>query len=151
MRFVHFAAMAAVLSAAAQAQSTSPLQQFVGQWRGSGTLRFSNEAVENVTCRAQNVLRGSELSVSVNCVNASFKMIADATLRIVGPVLVGNWRVVDPALHGALHGSIAPSGAINTTLAGSIDGFLSIGITGNRLLVHFTAPTAAGIRVTMTK
>ena len=102
--------LAAALCAAgglSQASAGEAFTRLAGQWRGKGTIEFSNKSKETLHCRAAyDVLeRGANLQLSIRCASDSYKIDLLGNANEAGGKVTGSWSEATLNVSGSLSGS----------------------------------------------
>lgn len=77
-----------------------------GQWRGSGTIEFSNKSKETLHCRAAyDVLGSANLELSIRCASESYKIDLLGKATEAGGKVSGSWSEATLNIAGSLSGT----------------------------------------------
>jgi hypothetical protein len=78
-----------------------------GQWRGNGTIEFSNKSKETLHCRAAyDVLQsGANLELSIRCASDSYHIDLLGKVTEAGGKVSGSWSEATLNVSGSLNGT----------------------------------------------
>ena len=107
---MHRIILAAALCAAtgiSQASAGEAFNRLAGQWRGNGTIEFSNKSKETLHCRAAyDVLeRGAQLQLAIRCASDSYKIELLGSANEAGGKVTGSWSEATLNVSGSLSGN----------------------------------------------
>jgi len=103
-----FAAVFCVtVAGTATAHAGDAFSRLEGQWRGSGTIEFSNKSKETLHCRAAyDVLHsGDTLELSIRCASDSYHIDLLGTATEAGGKVSGSWSEATLNVAGSLNGT----------------------------------------------
>jgi hypothetical protein len=88
------------------------VQNLEGRWRGKGYIEVSGGAREEIQCIATYVLRekGNGIEQNLRCASTSYKVDAQAKLRVSGDSVSGNWEEKQYAATGSVLGKVKLGG-----------------------------------------
>ena len=104
------ASLALSLAPAHAERTTSPFDDFVGQWAGNGTVSLANGASERIRCQAAYATGSdsSNLRSIIRCASDSYKFELNSDVSYQAGTLSGNWREASRNISGSLTGSAEP-------------------------------------------
>jgi len=90
-----------------QASAGDAFKRIEGQWRGKGTIEFSNKSKETLHCRAAyDVLQsGANLQLAIRCASDSYKIDLLGNANEANGKVTGNWSEATLNVSGTLSGS----------------------------------------------
>ena len=96
-----------VVAAARPAYASDTFQQLAGQWRGGGTVNYTDGTHERLECRAAyDVLKsGNDLQLSIRCASASYKFNLMGNAQERGGQVKGTWSEESRHVSGSLSGT----------------------------------------------
>ena len=116
-----------VLGTAGAASANDTFRQLAGQWRGNGTVAYSDGTHETLHCRAAyDVLKsGSTLQLSIRCASPSYNINLIGSANERNGHVTGTWSEASRNVAGQLSGTAqgnrlqvtASSPALTATLA----------------------------------
>lgn len=110
---MHRIILAAALCAIciSQASAGEAFKRLAGQWRGKGTIEFSNKSKETLHCRAAYDVLGSgaQLQLAIRCASDSYKIELLGNANEAGGKVTGNWSEATLNVSGSLSGSVEGS------------------------------------------
>lgn len=91
------------------AQGVSPFAKFLGVWRGSGQVLFTNGDAERINCRANylSLEAANELSLDLVCATESYRIEIRSQLVAVGREVQGTWTETSHQMTGNLVGRLS--------------------------------------------
>lgn len=110
-RTIFAAVLCVTVGGTASAFAGDAFSRLEGQWRGNGTIEFSNKSKETLHCRAAyDVLAaGANLELSIRCASDSYHIDLLGKATDTGGKVNGNWSEatlnVAGTLSGTAHGS----------------------------------------------
>lgn len=90
-----------------QASAGDAFKRIEGQWRGKGTIEFSNKSKETLHCRAAyDVLQsGANLQLAIRCASDSYKIDLLGNANEANGKVTGSWSEATLNVSGTLSGS----------------------------------------------
>jgi len=90
-----------------QATAGDAFKRIEGQWRGKGTIEFSNKSKETLHCRAAyDVLQsGANLQLAIRCASDSYKIDLLGNANEANGKVTGSWSEATLNVSGTLSGS----------------------------------------------
>jgi hypothetical protein len=91
------------------AEGVNPFAKFLGSWRGSGQVLFTNGDVERINCRANylSLQAANELSLDLVCATESYRIEIRSQLVAVGREVQGTWTETSRQVTGNLVGRLS--------------------------------------------
>jgi hypothetical protein len=92
---------------ASQALAGDAFKRIEGQWRGNGTIEFSNKSKETLHCRASyDVLQsGANLQLAIRCASDSYRIDLMGNATEANGKISGSWSEATLNVSGSLSGS----------------------------------------------
>jgi hypothetical protein len=110
-RTIFAAVLCVTIGGTASAFAGDAFTRLEGQWRGNGTIEFSNKAKETLHCRAAyDVLQsGANLELSIRCASDSYKIDLLGKASEMGGKVSGSWSEATLNVSGSLTGTASGS------------------------------------------
>jgi hypothetical protein len=103
-----FAAAALIAPTLGMAQGASPFTRFIGIWRGSGQVLFTNGDAERLNCRASyQASQSNDVSLTLVCATESYRVEIHSQLLARGRDVEGTWTETTHQVTGNIAGQIA--------------------------------------------
>jgi hypothetical protein len=154
------AAALVVLLGSVMAPSAAPadvpalFKQLAGSWRGVGDLVLEDGTREQLSCRGYYVLKseGHGLSIASLCSSSKEKFEFRSLVSESGSAISGQWEERTYHATGQVSGS-ASGTTMNLSFSGTIDGTISISLTGQTHSVNVSAAGAGikGVSISLTR
>lgn len=139
---------------AALADSAALFKQLAGSWRGEGDLVLVDGTRERLSCTGYYVLKseGKGLSIASLCSSPKQKFEFRSLVTDSGNGISGQWEERTYHATGQVSGS-ANGTAINLSFSGTIEGKISISLTGKTHSVNVSAAGAGvkGVSISLTR
>jgi hypothetical protein len=139
---------------AAFADATTLFKQLAGSWRGAGDLVLEDGTREQLSCRGYYVLKseGRGLSIASLCSSAKQKFEFRSLVSESGSTISGEWEERTYHATGQVSGS-AKGTTMNLSFSGTIEGKISISLTGQSHSVNVSAAGAGikGVSISLTR
>lgn len=139
---------------AALADASSLFKQLAGSWRGDGELVLEDGTRERLSCTGYYVLKseGKGLSIASLCKSPKQKFEFRSLVTDGGNNISGQWEERTYNATGQVSGS-ANGTAITLSFSGTIDGKVSISLTGKTHSVNVSAAGAGikGVSISLTR
>lgn len=121
-----------------------------GGWSGGGSAIFSNGQRERLRCSANYSGAGQRLGIHVRCASASAQINLSGALQRSGRRVSGGWSESNFGLGGTAFGSANANG-IRLRIRGSLDGYLTLGVSGrsHSLAMSSRGTALSGVNVRM--
>lgn len=131
---------------AALADASTLFKQLAGSWRGEGDLVLEDGTRERLSCTGYYVLKseGRGLSIASLCNSPTQKYEFRSLVSESGSSISGQWEERTYHATGQVSGS-ATGTAINLSFSGTIEGTISISLTGKTHSVNVSA-AGAGLK-----
>jgi hypothetical protein len=131
---------------AALAAPSALFKQLAGSWRGEGDLVHEDGTREKLSCTGYYVLKseGRGLSIASLCNSPKQKFEFRSLVEESGGGISGQWEERTYHATGQVSGSTADT-SINLSFSGTIEGTISISLTGKTHSVNVSA-AGAGIK-----
>lgn len=116
------------------AQGASPFAKFLGAWRGSGRVLFTNGDAERINCRALylSAQAANELSLDLVCATESYRIEIRSRLIADGHEVQGAWTETSHQVTGNLVGRLS-GGSFEGNIQGpGFSAEMSLHSTGRR-------------------
>lgn len=143
----------AALSLPARA-ADNPFPTLAGSWNGTGTARLDGGKTESLRCKGYytNGGGGASLGLSIRCANASSKVELRANLNYANGNVSGDWEERTYNQSGSITGNASAS-KLNLTIAGGVNGSLSVSIAGSGHSVTLSTEGSSlkGITISMSR
>ena len=105
-RTIFAAVLCVIIGGSASAFAGDAFTRLEGQWRGNGTIEFSNKSKETLHCRAAyDVLGGANLELSIRCASDSYRIDLLGKVREAGGKVSGSWSEATLNVSGSLNGT----------------------------------------------
>ncbi|HEY5280996.1 MAG TPA: hypothetical protein VIJ67_14710 [Pseudolabrys sp.] len=106
MQRIILAAALCLMAGIGQASASDAFKRVEGQWRGKGTIEFSNKTKETLHCRASyDVLQsGAKLQLAIRCASDSYKIDLIGTAIEANGKVTGSWSEATLNVSGSLSG-----------------------------------------------
>lgn len=106
-RTIFAAALCLAIGGTASAFAGDAFTRLEGQWRGKGTIEFSNKSKETLHCRAAYDVLGSgaDLELSIRCASDSYKIHLLGRATEAGGKVSGSWSEATLNVTGNLSGT----------------------------------------------
>jgi hypothetical protein len=143
-----------MLPSAALADASRLFKKLAGSWRGSGDLVREDGTREQLSCRGYYVLKseGKGLSIATLCNSPTekFELRSLVTEGVHG--ISGQWEERTYHATGQVSGS-ADSTTMDLSFSGTIEGTISISLTGEAHSVNVSAAGAGikGVSISLTR
>ena len=139
---------------AAVADASPLFKQLAGSWHGVGDLVLEDGTRERLTCRGYYVLKseGDGLSIASLCSSPKQKFEFRSLVAQSGSGISGQWEERTYHASGQVSGS-AKGTTINLSFSGTIEGTISISLTGKTHSVNVSAAGAGikGVSISLTR
>jgi hypothetical protein len=139
--------IATMIPSPVSADDASPLfKQLVGSWQGLGDLTLEDGTRERLSCKGYYVLKseGNGLSIATLCDSPTQKFEIRSLVTKSGNGISGQWEERTFHATGQVSGSASGS-TLNLAISGTIEGKISISLTGKSHSVNVSA-AGAGIK-----
>jgi hypothetical protein len=139
---------------AAPADASSLFKQLAGSWRGVGDLVLEDGTRERLSCVGYYVLKseGDGLSIVSRCSSANGKFELRSLVAETASGISGTWEERTFHATGQVSGK-ATGTTMNLSFSGTIEGTISISLTGKTHSVSVTAAGAGikGVSISLTR
>jgi hypothetical protein len=147
--------MGSVMVPPAALAEPSPLfKQLAGSWQGTGDLVLEDGTREKLSCRGYYVLKseGRGLSIASLCNSPKQKFEFRSLVSENGGAITGEWEERTYHATGQVSGG-ATGTAISLNFSGTIEGKISISLTGRTHTVNVSAAGAGikGVSISLTR
>src|SRR5262245_40831544 len=155
-RFVTLAALgsAALCAQAPAVLADSPFPRLVGNWSGTGKVRFEEGKTEAISCKAYYVPKaeGSAMGLAIRCASASYKIEMRANLAAQGDRVTGQWEERTFNAEGSLSRR-ATGETLKLAISGAVSGSMHVTLDQAGHRVDITTPGAgfAGVSINLTR
>jgi hypothetical protein len=107
MQRIILSAALCLVTGIGQAAAGEAFKRLEGQWRGKGTIEFSNKSKETLHCRAAyDVLQsGTNLQLAIRCASDSYRIDLLGNANEANGKVTGSWSEATLNVSGALSGS----------------------------------------------
>lgn len=136
-----------IVPSAALADASALFKQLAGSWRGEGDLVLEDGTRERLSCTGYYVLKseGRGLSIVSLCSSPKQKMEFRSLVTESGSGISGQWEERTYNANGQVSGS-ANGSTLNLSFSGTIDGTISISLTGEKRHSVKVSASGAGIK-----
>lgn len=139
LAFSAFAGFALLACGAAHAAAETPFTAMAGSWSGSGTITLANGVKEQIRCRANYDVSGSNLALTIRCASASYKFELQSNVAHSGGAISGTWAEMTHRVGGTISGS-ASGNRINARVEGVLSAMLSMSTSAGKQSISIEAP-----------
>ncbi len=143
-----------MVPSAALADASPLFKQLAGSWRGEGDLVLEDGTRERLSCTGYYVLKseGNSLSIASRCSSPKEKFEFRSLVAESGSGISGQWEERTYHAAGQVSGS-ATGTTINLSFSGTIEGTISISLTGKTHSVNVSAAGAGikGVSISLTR
>ena len=156
-RMKYATALGILLASAATASANDTFTQLAGQWRGNGTVNYSDGTHERLNCRASyDVLGGgAELQLSIRCASAGYKIDLIGSAHEKGGQVTGTWNEANRNLAGNLSGTAQGNRLRVTASSAAFTASLNVVTSGSKQSVsirsHDPQSTLRGASLSLTR
>lgn len=107
MKPISLAVVLCLAAGIGQAVAGDAFLRIAGQWRGTGTIEFSDKSKETLHCRAAyDVLKsGANLQLAIRCASDSYRIDLLGNASEKNGKVTGSWSEATLNVSGALSGS----------------------------------------------
>jgi hypothetical protein len=138
----------------ARAEPSALFKQLAGSWRGEGDLVLEDGTRERLSCTGYYVLKseGKGLSIASLCNSGKQKFEFRSLVTDSGNGIAGQWEERTYHATGQVSGT-ASGTAITLSFSGTIEGKVSIALTGKSHTVNVSAAGAGlkGVSISLTR
>ncbi len=143
-----------MVSSLAHADATPLFKKLVGSWQGAGDLVLEDGTREQLSCRGYYGLKseGNGLSIVSLCSSPTRKFELRSLVTETATGVAGQWEERTFHATGDVSGS-ASGTTMNLNFSGTIEGTISIALTGQTHSVNVSAAGAGikGISISLTR
>jgi hypothetical protein len=143
----------AACAAAASANPEASFDGLLGNWSGSGQVRYESGDNESIRCNAYYTGGGAKLGLAIRCKSPSNDIEIRGALTQQGEKVSGTWEERTFNASGEASGKIA-AGRLNLSVAGGgFSGTMAVTYEGPKQTVAITAQgiPMKSVNVTLTK
>jgi hypothetical protein len=134
------AAAVAFLATAGTAEAIGgPFDQMSGAWSGGGAITLASGVKEQIRCRANYDVSGSNLALTIRCASASYKFELQSNVAHSGGAISGTWAEMTHRVGGTISGS-ASGNRINARVEGVLSAMLSVSTNAGKQSISIEAP-----------
>ena len=130
----------AFLATAGSAEAVeSPFANMSGVWSGGGNITLASGVKEQIRCRANYDVSGSNLALTIRCASASYKFELQSNVAHSGGAISGTWAEMTHRVGGTISGS-ASGNRINARVEGVLSAMLSMSTNAGKQSITIDAP-----------
>ena len=137
----------AMAPSSASADASALFKQLAGSWHGAGELVLEDGTRQQLSCNGYYVLKSEShgLSIVSRCSSADEKFEFRSLVSENGSDISGEWEERTYHATGKVSGS-AKDTTIDLSFSGTIEGKISIALTGQTHSVNVSAAAGTGIK-----
>ena len=143
----------AFLATAGSAEAVeSPFANMSGAWSGGGNITLASGVKEQIRCRANYDVSGSNLALTIRCASASYKFELQSNVAHSGGAISGTWAEMTHRVGGTITGS-ASANRVSVRVEGTIAAMLAVTTKGNLQQISIESPGSemAAVAVSMNR